>query len=136
MSLVTREEYERFGGEDVSESDFDRFETIAEDIVFNVCVIKPTEEQQVTVEYKKALCYQIEMLQNQGGIGAIVGMSEADTTSEKLGDYSVTRRSDSSAGGKSAGYSLNGIPVSSFTVEFLRRIGLMKRWAFAEAKRG
>ena len=130
MSLVTREEYVAFGGTEVSVADFPRLESIAEDVVYSACVISPSEEQMSSDLYKKALCYQIEMLQNQGGVDAVVGLSDSDTASERLGDYSITKGSGS-AGGKSEAYSLNGIPVSALAVGYLRKLGLMNRWAFA-----
>lgn len=123
-----------FRGHEIPEGDFDRLADIASDLIYDICRIKPSETDLIDDHFKKAVAYQVELLFEQGGVNAILGLSEAALagSSEALGDYSVSANSG-------AGQTLatkDGIPVSSMAVMQLRRLGLMSRWAFAEFYRG
>lgn len=129
--LVDKQFYDDFGGESVDAGKFTRLANIAEDLLYEVCVQKPETAHLESPEFKKAICYQIEMIAQQGGTTAIAGKAEADTVSESenLGEYSYSKNYGS--GNKSAPMlKLNGIPVSSLAVSQLRKLGLMNRWAY------
>lgn len=137
MAYIDYEYYtDTFGGTAIEETGFGRLAEIASDVIDGVAVISfkfddLTEEQQALV--KKAVAYEIETLDSQGGVDAIVGMSAQSINSEQLGDYHVT-------GGSTAATSVNtgnipykdGIPISPLAIMMLRKAGLMSRWAFAE----
>lgn len=116
-------------GTEILDNEFDRLAEIASDVVYDVCILKPDEEDLKDEAFKKAVAYQVEMLYLQGGVDAIVGASEAAQAggSESLGDYSTS----SGTTGHAAVLTCNGIPVSSMAVALLRRLGLMARWAYA-----
>lgn len=136
MSYITKKFYdETFVGTEIPNSEFERLAGIASDVIYDVCIIKPTENELANEVFQKAVCYQTEMLYLQGGIDAITGFSESSQRagSESLGDYSV-----GGAGNGSVAISgtIGGIPVSQMAIGQLRRLGLMSRWAYAECYRG
>ncbi|MBQ2973331.1 MAG: hypothetical protein IJE19_03155 [Clostridia bacterium] len=130
MAYIDKEFYdETFKGKEIPEDEFDRLADIASDVVFEICIIKPLPIDLMDEAFKKAVCYQTEMLFEQGGVDSIVGFSEAAIASgsESLGDYSVSSNSNSQSL-----QSYNGIPISSMTLMQLKRLGKMPRWAFAD----
>ena len=136
MSYITKDFYDKtFGGTAIPDGEFKRLSDIASDIIYDVCIIKPSDEEVANGTFQKAVCYQTEMLYLQGGIDAIVGFSESSQAagSESLGDYSVGGAGNVS--GAITG-SLGGIPVSQMAIGQLRKLGLMQRWAYAEFYRG
>lgn len=134
MSELSTYYNEKFCGTVIPEAEFRRIEMTAGDVIYDVCSKKPTAEQMQTEEYQKAVCYEIEMLYQQGGIDAVVGFSEGlnGITSESLGGYSVS----GGANGKESMIVKDGIPVSSLAVSQLRRLGLMSRWLYSGVSRG
>lgn len=132
MSYITKGFYENiFGGTDIPDGEFNRLADIASEIIYDVCLIKPSEELLEDETFQKAVCYQTEMLYMQGGIDAIVGFSESSQSSgsESLGDYSVGGVNSSS---QAKIDTIGGIPVSKLAIGILRRLGLMSRWVYAE----
>lgn len=119
-----------FKGREIPEDEFDRLADIASDLIYDICRIKPSETDLVGDCFKKAVAYQVEMLSEQGGIDAILGLSEAAMSgaSESLGDYSVS----ANTAAQTVITTKDGIPVSSLSIMQLRRAGLMSRWAFAD----
>lgn len=135
MPVVEKSYFDKFTSLELDENTFTRYEMIAEDTLYAVCNLKPTEAHLSTEEYKRAVCYQIEMIHAQGGINAITGSADIDTASvsESLGEYSISKTKRS--GSKSI-QTVAGIPVSSVSIGLLRRLGLMCRWAYAEVCNG
>ena len=136
MSYITQEFYENnFVATPIPYNEFERLADIASDVIYDVCIIKPTEKHLEEPAFQKAVCYEVEMLYKQGGVEAIVGFSESNETagSESLGDYSV---SGSGSGTGAKFDTLGGIPVSKLAIGQLRRLGLMSRWAYAEFYNG
>ena len=124
-----------FGSTDIAQADFGRLAQIASDVIDNVAVIEfvfdeLSEDEQALV--KKATAYEVETLDSQGGVSAIVGQSSQSINSEQLGDYSIS-------GGSMAQNAANvgivpfmqGIPISPLAIGLLRKAGLMNRWAYA-----
>lgn len=128
--VIDKTYYANFGGEAIPDPDFERLVDIASDIIYDACRVKPSDTDLGNDRYKKAVAYQVEYLQEQGGVEAIVGRSELSMAgaSESLGDYSVSYGSGSSGCNTAT---LQGIPVSPLALAQLRRMGLMSRWAFA-----
>lgn len=133
MSTLSTFYNDVFCGTEIPYAEFSRIEAIARDVIYDVCNKKPTDEQMQTAEYQKAICYEMEMLYQQGGIDAIVGFAEGlnGITSESLGGYSVS----GGANGKEAMLAKGGIPASSLAIAQLRRLGLMSRWLYSGVKR-
>ena len=121
---------ETFCGTAIPEDDFTRLADIASDVVLDLCYVTPTAEIIESEDFKKATAYEVELLNDQGGLDAILGRSEAAgaALSESLGDYSISAKSGSE---RSVGL-LNGIPISSMTILLLKRLDLRARWAFRE----
>ena len=69
----------------------------------------------------KAVCAQVQMMAERGGLSAVVGDSDANKQTERVGNYSYTL-----AGG-GAVQSIHGVPVSPFAEDYLLRAGLMYR---------
>ena len=117
----------------LSTEDFDRLADIASDVIYDICRVKPTEADLQNEHFKKAVIYEVELLEAQGGVDAILGFSEASQagSSESLGDYSVS----SNPGAQQVITTKDGIPVSSLAIAQLRRMGLMSRWAYADVYR-
>ena len=138
MPYITKTYYDsEFHGRSIPANEFDRLADIASEVIYGVCRVKPDDDDVLDATFKKAVAYEVEFLQEQGGIDAILGFSDVQLSAggEHLGDYSV------SAGGNSAGSSgysvivVDGIPVSSMSIMLLRRMGLMSRWAYAGVAR-
>lgn len=130
MAYVDREFYvENFKGDNIAEEEFDRLADIASEVIYDVCILKPDLVVVSSADFKKAVCYEIEMIYSQGGVDAILGFSETAMSggSEHLGDYSIS----SGSGMKDAVKTLDGIPVSPMAIIILRRLGLMRAWAYA-----
>lgn len=130
MAYIDKTYYNNvFHGAPIPANEFDRLADIASDVIFGICIIKPTEANLNDDLFKKAVAYQVELLFLQGGIDAIVGLSEAASAgvSEHLGDYSISGGSQRHEAVKT----FNGIPVSSMALMLLRRLGLMCRWAYS-----
>ena len=131
MAYVDHKFYDdSFGGREIPDDEFTRIADIASDVIFDVCNIKPTEKEEAYAPFKKAVCYQIEMLYEQGGVDAILGFSEdaQKGSSESLGDYSIS----SQLTNRATVMTSDGIPVSTLAVMLLRRLGLMSRWVYAD----
>lgn len=130
MAYIDRQFYEEsFGGKEIPKEEFDRLADIASDVIYDVCNRKPTEKEVCYVPFKKAVCYQTEILYEQGGVDAILGFSEASQRggSEHLGDYSISAGTTH----QEAVFTSGGIPISTLAIMNLRRLGLMSRWAYA-----
>lgn len=135
MAYIDKSFYdEAFCGVAMPDDEFRRLAEIASDIVYNACNQKPEAADLVDETFKKAVCYQVELLYQQGGADAIVGFSESSQTggSESLGDYSVSAGTTAQEAVKTLG----GIPVSTMSIMLLRRLGLMSKWAYAWKYRG
>ncbi|MBQ4447422.1 MAG: hypothetical protein II897_03925 [Clostridia bacterium] len=134
MAYIDKTYYDdTFHGTPIPNEEFSRLADIASDVIFGICVIKPTaanlSDEHFMELFQKAVGYQVELLYLQGGIDAIVGLSEAACAgeSESLGDYSVSSGSQR----HEAVRTFNGIPVSSMAYMLLSELGLMCRWAYA-----
>ena len=135
MAYVDKSFYDEvLCGAEIPDDEFRRLAEIASDIVYNACNQKPEAEDLVDETFKRAVCYQVELLYQQGGADAIVGYSEASQTggSESLGDYSVSAGTTAQEAVKTLG----GVPVSTMSLMLLRRLGLMSKWAYAWKYRG
>lgn len=129
MSYIDKEFYdEEFYGLEIPFDEFDRIADIASDIVYDVCRKKPDEDVVCSYQFKKAVCYQSELIFRQGGTDAILGFSEASqVVNESLGDYSVS----SGTSNQQAAMNYNGVPVSPLAVMILRKLGLMSRCVYS-----
>lgn len=130
MVYIDSEFYtETFKGRDIPASDFDRLAEAASEAIYAVCRVKPDDEMILTEDFKKAVCYETELLYEQGGIDAITGLSVSAAAggSESLGDYSVAAGSSQKGVATLSG----GIPVSPVALQILKRLGLMSRWAYS-----
>lgn len=118
-----------FKGREIPTEDFARLAEAASETIFAVCRIKPDDCISRRLDFKKAVCYETELLYEHGGIDAITGVSLASVNagSESLGDYSV------SAGSSQKGVATleGGIPVSPLAMQILKRLGLMSRWVYS-----
>ena len=133
MRYIDRDYYiNDFGGDDITEKEFNRLCDIASEVIYDLCNPKPTDEDTAKEDFQKAICYEMELIIEQGGVDVILGQSTLAQSwdSESLGNYSITAGSGS--GSKQALATANGIPVSSMAIMILRRLGLYSRWAFAE----
>lgn len=131
MAYIDKTYYhENFGNSIIDDNEFLRLADISSEVIYEICLCKPTEAHLVSNDFKKAVAYQVEMLHAQGGVDAILGFSESSNTisSESLGDYSYSVNSSNSQSIRT----VNGIPVSSMSIMLLRKLGLMSRWAYAE----
>lgn len=131
MAYIDQEYYKKsFGGKDIPSEEFDRIADIASDVIYDACNRKPDDEVITHSVFKKAVCYQTELLYEQGGVDAILGFSEAalNGNSESLGDYSISAGTTS----QTAIMTSDGIPISPLAIMSLRRLGLMTKWVYAE----
>lgn len=131
MAYIDKTYYDNeFKGKNIPDDKFPRLADIASDVVYGICTVEPNEQDLVTDDFKKAVCYQVEMLNEQGGIDAILGFSEAaqECFSESLGDYSVSPGTSETTSVKT----YNGIPVSAMAYSKLQKLGLMSNWAYAQ----
>lgn len=135
MAYIDKSYYDNvFHGKEIPAEDFDRIAQAASDVVYDLCFVKPDEDMVQQDDFKRAVAYQTEYINEQGGLDVIFGFSEAAQSggSESLGDYSV------SAGGtlQESVMSCNGIPVSGMAIMLLKKLGLRCRWAYAGKYRG
>ena len=134
MIYIDAEFYnDTFKGRAIPSEDFDRLAEAASEAIYAVCRVKPDEEMILNEDFKKAVCYETELLYEQGGLDAIMGLSVSAAAggSESLGDYSVSAGGNSSGASGSSVVIVDGIPVSSMSIMLLRRMGLMSRCAYA-----
>ena len=120
-----------FKGNTIPENEFTRISEIASDTVSAICYIKPKFNILLNNQFKNDVFYEAELIYEQGGVDAILGMSDASQAGgeERLANYSI------SGGSAKNGSSLkmyNGIPISPMAEMLLRNLGLMSRWAYAE----
>ena len=135
MAIITQELYKELGF-DSDIVDFEKLSRAAEIVIFETCNVKPDSTIEQMREYKEAICYEIELLCEQGGTDAINGFSEyaQGLKSESLGSYSVSGGGgNASSDGVKVIETIAGIPVSSISIMLLRKIGLMNRWAYMNA---
>lgn len=134
MAYLTIDYYlDTFGGEVTDEALFNRLTTAASDII-DAIVTKPITDEVDKDMLAKAVAYQVEYIEAQGGIAALTGFADSQrAVTEKLDDYSITEAQTAEAGSNQL--SLNGIPISPMTVSILRRMGLMSRWVYASRRR-
>lgn len=132
MAYIDRTYYEdTFKGNTIPESEFDRIADIASETVYAICYVKPKGNTLLKNQFKNAVCYETELIYEQGGVDAILGMSDASQAggSESLANYST---SGASAQQGSSLKMYGGIPISPMSEMLLRNLGLMSRWAYAE----
>lgn len=130
---------ETFGGSAILASEFPRMAEIASDIVDCICSFMIPASMLANDKFKRAVCYQTELIYEQGGVDAISGLSEASQSggSESLGDYSVSGGGASNGGSESQFTMLYGIPISPLTLMMLTRLGLRCAWVYAgDPRRG
>ena len=131
MADITAEYYRNtFKGVEIAESELARLIQAASDAI-DLAAVLPIKE--VTENVMRATAYQVECLYQHGGVDAIHGFSSVGAGaggSESLGDYSVSNGSAASAGGAGAFTVVNGIPISPFAINLLRKDGLMRRWLY------
>lgn len=131
MSYINREYYDDiFCGTPIEDNSlFERLADISSDVIYEVCIVKPSQTDEQTETFKKAVAYEVEMLYKQGGIDAAVGYAESSLTgvSEHLGDYSCSGGTPRHGAIRTS----DGVPVSSMAIMILRKMGLMCRWAYA-----
>ena len=135
MAVIDRGYYTAlFKAKQIPDTEFNRLVDIASDVIYDICRVKPSDKDLVDNRYKKAVAYQVEFLDAQGGVDAVLGFSEAAQAgnSESLGDYSVSGK----IGTKSVTTTADGVPMSPMAIGQLRQMGLMSRWAFAGSNRG
>lgn len=121
-----------FKGIAIPESKFERLAELASDVIDGLITVEMTqEEKQASANVKKATAYQLEYMNEHGGIDTVLGYSDVDITSESLGDYSV-----STGGGSSSRIikTSDGIPVSPLALFYLRKDGLICRWMYVNRK--
>lgn len=137
MAYITESYYKKFGGREIPASEFDRLEAVAADFINGICHIKPCGDVVKSDTFKRAVCYQLELLYEQGGEDAILGASSASLAggNESLGDYSVSAGSGTQAA-EAALQTVNGIPISPMALMLLRQLGLMSRWVYDPRRRG
>lgn len=124
---------DEFKGTSIPESKFERLAELASDVIDGLITVEMTmEEKQASANVKKATAYQLEFMNEHGGIDTILGYSDVDITSESLGDYSVSTGGGSSSIVKTS----DGIPVSPMALMYLRKDGLMCRWMYANRSYG
>lgn len=128
---------ETFKGQEIPMSEFDRLADVASDVVYAICINKPTGAVLLKTDFLRAVAYQIEFLYEQGGLESIYGRSDASQSdgSESLGNYSVSGNRMSSGtgteGSQDAIKFFGGIPLSPLTLALLEKIGLMSQWVYA-----
>lgn len=123
-----------FHGKQIPDGEFDRIADAASEVVYDLCFVKPTDDDITKDDFKKAVAYQTEMISEQGGLDALLGFSETAqrASGEHLGDYSV----NSGGALQETVFACNGIPVSGMTLMLLKRLGFMTRWAYAGRHHG
>ena len=120
-----------FRGSPIPEKQFDRLAEIASDVIDGLITIEMSyEEKAASSNVKKATAYQLEYMNEHGGLDTVLGLSDVNIASESLGDYSVSAGSGKSSSVQTSG----GIPVSPLAIQYLRKDGLMCRWMYANAK--
>ena len=108
MVYIDSEFYtETFKGREIPASDFDRLAEAASEAIYAVCRMKPDETMILNEDFKKAVCYETELLYER--------------------DYSVAAGSSQKGVATLSG----GIPVSPVALQILKRLGLMSRWAYS-----
>lgn len=123
---------ETFKGSAIPETEFDRLAEVASDVVYAICLNKPVGPVLLENDFLRAVAYQVEFINEQGGLEAIYGRSDASQggSGEHLGDYSV-----SSASGSGSSYGeikmYDGIPLSPLMLALLEKLGLMSQWVYA-----
>ncbi len=131
MAYITAEYYkDTFKGVEIADDELTRLVQAASDAI-DMAAVLPIKV--VTENVMRATAYEVECLFQYGGIDAIHGFSSVGNGAggnERLGDYSVGGGAASSAGGESAFTVVNGIPISPFAIELLRKDGLMRRWLY------
>lgn len=131
MAYITAEYYRNtFQGVEIADSELARLIQAASDAI-DLAAVLPIKE--VTENVMRATAYQVECLYQHGGVDAIHGFSSVGAGvggSESLGDYSVSNGSAASAGSAGAFTVVNGIPISPFAINLLRKDGLMRRWLY------
>ena len=129
MKYIDSDFYASFKGQEIPDPEFDRLAEAASEAIYATCIIKPDDTMIANDDFKKAVCYETELLYEQGGLDAIMGLSVSAVagSSESLGDYSVS----SGNAGKGVATLFGGVPVSPLSLAILRRLGLMSRWVYA-----
>lgn len=129
MAYITAEYYQNnFHGVEIADSELARLIQAASDAI-DLAAVLPIKK--ITENVMRATAYQVECLYQHGGVDAIHGFSSVGAGgSERLGDYSVSNGSAASAGSASAFTVINGIPISPFAINLLRKDGLMRRWLY------
>ena len=120
-----------FHGSKIAEEEFDRIAEAASDIVDAICEETDLGAYEEGSRFKKAIAYEVEYLNAEGGLDAITGRAASSmaSTSEHLDDYTITTsRSQAAISGQC---SFNGLPVSPIAVSLLKSIGAIKsRWVY------
>lgn len=121
-----------FKGSVIPETEFDRLAEVASDVVYAICLNKPVGAVLLENDFLRAVAYQVEFINEQGGLEAIYGRSDASQSggSEHLGDYNVAAASGS-GGAFGAVRMYDGIPLSPLMIALLEKLGLLSQWVYA-----
>jgi hypothetical protein len=114
-----------FGGKAITQDDFTPLARLASDLVDSIVTV-PINQSDVPDDVKRAVCYQIELLDTNGGYGAAITASGGAET-ERLGDYSISYSATTSVR-----WNYNGIPLSQMLISLLRGLGLLSTWLYNE----
>lgn len=122
MTYVNLEDYTSYKGESADSADFSLLCSIAEQMIEEMTVYRLSEEsfakmpENIRERVKKAVCAQIEYIENSGGMETL--NEPGNIQSASLGKFSFSEATTDNTG--KASYS----PIA---VSFLRPTGLMYR---------
>lgn len=119
---------ETFKGTQINEEEFFRLSDSASYLIDSIvyCDIDISADYFPLVQ--KAVCYQIELLNEYGGVSYLNGKGEPQLSSEHVGDYSISVKAMSEDKDISM---FNGIAISTISLSLLEKAGLRNRWAYA-----
>lgn len=129
MAYINYEYYEGpFRGNVIPENEFSKIADIASTIVDAVVYCKIDVDAEYFDMVKKAVAYEADTIYSYGGYNVAIGLSDAEISSEHLGDYSYNLSNNDDS---RSTMMYNGIPVSPITLSILSEAGLRQRWAYA-----
>lgn len=130
MPYITYQEYSAFHGAEVTEAEFPRLAEDAGRILDSVAQRAISDEDHASEAFKRAVCYEVEMLKLAGGMQALAQTeSQGVLTSFSNDGYSESRKPANGA------QTIGGMPVASMALAALREMGYLKRWVYAGVDR-
>lgn len=132
MNYLSYDQYSEYGGQ-LDEADFNKLigptSSVIDLATFNRLCLLDSLPDNIKAYVEKATYYQLEYINNTGGIESLLGNDSTDSIqSESIGNYSITNKSDVNNKISIAGITLCSLAANELDKANLRCCWIRRPW--------